>query len=507
MNSRTISVRQAYSALGLQEGVTIDQVKSTYKQLALKTHPDKNPNDPNATAEFQKLGEAYNVLSKHLDTTYDDSDDDDYYDFEDELRDMFFRSLFEHLYSRNYGYRFSHTRFRQEYAPQYAPQYASEYPPRREESNAEFQERLKQSRAEQMQAEDRRKREAQFRRERAEEDRERERQAAEKRQKAKKESKKAQAESERQKAEMNARKQREKTQGTRSAVFQAARKGDIERVKKGVWEEDVDAAGGEVKPGYEEFVKSMPKDKRETLLHIASSRGDCQLVEWLDDHNADVEERDSHDRTPFHTAVYHGQMSVIKYFLERHPPDDSDDTKAIYTSPSTGSTLMLAVESKVPEVVQTVLDKGLCSTQEANEAWIWMTSAEGRATLTKKGSKSSASDQSQAYDRIMALLMQSGGFTPPSTPLTKEIAEIEVTVNCAQLFSPGLRRSVACPPSSWSFMIINQFATSKLNVRDVLAAEALKSETNGQCEPEQVTVYTHNRIAKLRVVAMFAVHI
>lgn len=55
-------------------------------------------------------------------------------------------------------------------------------------------------------------------------------------------------------------------------------------VKKGVWEDDVDAAGGEVKTGYEAFVEAMPKDRRETLSHIAASTNNVALVEWLDSH-------------------------------------------------------------------------------------------------------------------------------------------------------------------------------------------------------------------------------
>ena len=67
-------------------------------------------------------------------------------------------------------------------------------------------------------------------------------------------------------------------------VFAAARKGDAPKVKKGVYEDQVDAAGGEIKPGCDAFVKKPPTDPSETLLHITAERGDAELFEWLDTH-------------------------------------------------------------------------------------------------------------------------------------------------------------------------------------------------------------------------------
>lgn len=81
------------------------------------------------------------------------------------------------------------------------------------------------------------------------------------------------------------RQQQQKAQTIRSEVFAAARKGNVEKVKKGVWENSVDAAGGEIKRGGEDFVKNPPKDTLETLMHICARDGNAELLEWLDTHS------------------------------------------------------------------------------------------------------------------------------------------------------------------------------------------------------------------------------
>ena len=107
---------------------------------------------------------------------------------------------------------------------------------------------------------------------------------AEKRQKCKIEAKKAQAEAVRRSSEERAKLLLQQAQTIRSSIFAAAREGNSAKVKKGIWEDAVDAAGGEVKHGSAKFVKDHPRDAKETLMHIASASGDFELVKWLDSH-------------------------------------------------------------------------------------------------------------------------------------------------------------------------------------------------------------------------------
>lgn len=52
-----------YQVLGVSPDATAEEVKRVYRKLALETHPDRNPNDPNAEERFKKISEAYGVLS------------------------------------------------------------------------------------------------------------------------------------------------------------------------------------------------------------------------------------------------------------------------------------------------------------------------------------------------------------------------------------------------------------------------------------------------------------
>src|SRR5437762_10217746 len=54
--------RDYYEVLGVARGVPEDEIKRAYRKLAVKFHPDKNPDDPHAEEKFKELGEAYDVL-------------------------------------------------------------------------------------------------------------------------------------------------------------------------------------------------------------------------------------------------------------------------------------------------------------------------------------------------------------------------------------------------------------------------------------------------------------
>lgn len=55
--------RDYYEVLGVGKNTTADELKKAYRKLAVKYHPDKNPDDKEAEEKFKELAEAYGVLS------------------------------------------------------------------------------------------------------------------------------------------------------------------------------------------------------------------------------------------------------------------------------------------------------------------------------------------------------------------------------------------------------------------------------------------------------------
>lgn len=52
-----------YQTLGVPRGADEKEIKSAYRKLARKYHPDVNPNDKSSEAKFKEVSEAYDVLS------------------------------------------------------------------------------------------------------------------------------------------------------------------------------------------------------------------------------------------------------------------------------------------------------------------------------------------------------------------------------------------------------------------------------------------------------------
>ncbi|RHY77618.1 hypothetical protein DYB38_003868 [Aphanomyces astaci] len=77
LEDKVVKETELYDVLGVPTNATDVEIKKAYRRLAIKLHPDKNLNDPAASANFQKVGAAYQILSDPASRTkYDEHGSD-----------------------------------------------------------------------------------------------------------------------------------------------------------------------------------------------------------------------------------------------------------------------------------------------------------------------------------------------------------------------------------------------------------------------------------------------
>ena len=61
--------RDYYEVLGINRNASADEIKSAFRKLSKKYHPDLNPDDPTAEEKFKEINEAYQVKSSAMNSS------------------------------------------------------------------------------------------------------------------------------------------------------------------------------------------------------------------------------------------------------------------------------------------------------------------------------------------------------------------------------------------------------------------------------------------------------
>ena len=117
-----MNIETAYEILGVTSRSTQEEVTKAYKVAALKTHPDKNLDDPQASQKFIDVSNAYEKITNHKggnDEDEQDDDDDEYCHFRHSNPSAFFDFMFFNIFGERFrrpSNSFDYDDFEKEYA-------------------------------------------------------------------------------------------------------------------------------------------------------------------------------------------------------------------------------------------------------------------------------------------------------------------------------------------------------------------------------------------------------